>query len=332
MIKTRADLGGMSVREGRAFTLVELLTVVAVVALLIALLLPAVQAARESARRSQCLANLRQIGIACQTYAANFGYMPDGLSTFGRPGHLGEHHGYSAFTTLLPSLDQQSTYNAINFSLQASRYTFSRSRDNSTAALVDISVFLCPSDWVSSTGGGRTSYAGSTGYGLTDESPAGIFNRRKESPCPLSDIRDGLSTTMFLTEWNLTPFDDYNNDPLSATFKVEDFQGDEEYQEFLSACEGLNPLVALLGPRKTQRWFFDGLGDTMLTSDMTPNGHSCITNRSTIVFTAGSRHPGRTNLLFGDGHASPVSNSVAIATWHALGTRAGAEIVGRLPD
>ncbi len=179
---------------------------------------------------------------------------------------------------------------------------------------------------------GRTSYGGSTGYGLVDEYPVGAFSRHLERPCKLVDITDGLSSTMLLTEWNLTSIVPNDNDPESATFETEDFLQDTEYDQFLAACRQLDPRTAPLGARKEQNWILDGLGETLLTSDLTPNGHSCNNGNGQGAYTAGSGHPGRTNVLFVDGHVSSVSTSVAIANWRALSTRAGAEIIDSLPD
>lgn len=337
MIRISKDWRASGGPADRAFTLVELLTVVAVISLLIALFLPAVQAARESARRSQCQANLHQLGIAVNSYAGNFGFLPNGTRSLTWPGRPTHYTGYSALALLLPSLDQQPIYNAINFSLDAGTSTANEAA-NVTAAITRLSVLICPSERHSPDqlllprSFGRTSYGGSTGYGLIYENPVGASSRHRERPCKLADIIDGLSSTMLLTEWNLTSIIPNDNDPKSATFETENFLQDTEYEQFLIACREVNPQTSLRGPRKPQNWILDGLGETLLTSDLTPNGYSCNNGNGLGAFTAGSGHPGQTNVLFVDGHVSSASTSIAIANWRAMSTRAGAEIIDSLPD
>src|SRR2546426_3924015 len=94
-----------------AFTLIELLVVIAVIAILIALILPAVQMAREAARRIECRNHLKQFGLAMQNYHATHGLLP-----FGRVEcQDGTEGAHNAFGLLLPQLDQLALYNSINF-------------------------------------------------------------------------------------------------------------------------------------------------------------------------------------------------------------------------
>jgi len=128
------------------FTLIELLVVIAIIAVLISLLLPAVQSAREAARRSQCSNNLKQLGIAMHNYHDTIGSFPTSLwrATMGyedgtptsRPGTS----GHSWITMSLPFIEQTTIYNAVNFSLHPA------TPDNHTALMTPISVLQCPSD------------------------------------------------------------------------------------------------------------------------------------------------------------------------------------------
>src|SRR4051812_14940000 len=102
-------MGGSPMKRGvRGFTLIELLVVIAIIAVLIALLLPAVQAAREAARRAQCVNNLKQIGLGLHNYHQALNTLPPGDLTMAWA-------DFGASTFLLPYMEQQPLYNAINF-------------------------------------------------------------------------------------------------------------------------------------------------------------------------------------------------------------------------
>src|SRR3989442_12932386 len=102
-------------KSRRGFTLIELLVVIAIIGVLVALLLPAVQAAREAARRTQCRNNLKQIGIALHAYHESLQVFPPGrMTNFAQPG---QGRCWSAYAHLLPYLRESTLYHAVNFSL-----------------------------------------------------------------------------------------------------------------------------------------------------------------------------------------------------------------------
>src|SRR5579864_5723515 len=126
----------------RGFTLIELLVVIAIIAVLVALLLPAVQQAREAARRSQCKNNLKQVGLALQNYHGSRNTFPPGyVSTFDGSGNdTGPGWGWGAM--ILPELDQAPLQNGISFTQPI------EAAANATARVTTLSASLCPSDSV----------------------------------------------------------------------------------------------------------------------------------------------------------------------------------------
>src|SRR5205823_4972597 len=147
-------------RSRRGFTLIELLVVIAIIAVLIALLLPAVQAAREAARRSQCVNNLKQLSLAVMNYENNNGALPP-TATFGKPSN-GLSPDFSMKARLLPFIEQNAAYGALNFS------AWFNSAQNFTVRVMTITTFLCPSDGnnpsASLTVGTQTGTPASTSY------------------------------------------------------------------------------------------------------------------------------------------------------------------------
>ncbi len=205
----------------RAFTLIELLVVIAIIAILIALLLPAVQQAREAARRTQCRNNLKQLGLAMHNYENSFGAFPPGRIVFSDPAidnktqsgassaTTGRGNCFSAFALLLPQLDQIPLYNSINFN------TGPDTTPNNTVADIQPPMFLCPSD----TGTpslpqgsgfvGLTNYVMNTGttFPVSPSNPAGtpvtgVFF--ENSQVRIQDISDGTSQTVCLSEQTIS--------------------------------------------------------------------------------------------------------------------------------
>jgi prepilin-type N-terminal cleavage/methylation domain-containing protein len=203
------------VRQSRAFTLIELLVVIAIIAVLIALLLPAVQSAREAARRVQCVNNLKQLGLALHNYHDAFLVLPPGYVTASvfKDGETDTSPGWSWASMIFPQLDQTPLYAAINFSLPV------QAPANTTAGRTSVAGFLCPSDQFQGStfpvtdGFGNTvatvapsSYAASTGDDASDTAfgfdnigdGRGLFFRN--SSITIAAITDGTSQTVMLEE------------------------------------------------------------------------------------------------------------------------------------
>lgn len=190
-----------------AFTIVELLVVIAIVGMLVALLVPAVQASREAARRSQCQNNLKQLGLAMQNHQSALGRLPTGGQ--GTDFHVAPPTTtfdlHSLFTVLLPYLEEANTYQQFDV-----RVAYNATPGNRAAARQSIPVYLCPSNsWreapVDSDGFGCTDY-GATYY--VDLDPAtGLSNKNLRAAGALvtggsrfAEITDGTTKTIAIAE------------------------------------------------------------------------------------------------------------------------------------
>ena len=196
----------------RGFTLIELLVVIAIIAILIALLLPAVQQAREAARRSQCKNNLKQMGLALHNYHASVNRFPPGYVAGAAYPATANGWGWSAM--ILPYLDQSPLYRQIDFRLPVEH------PKNAAAIQKSLAGYLCASDLVSSgpfrvtdaTGtfvasAAPFSYAGTVGDDSSEtDDPTGNGTLFRNSGIRIGDLKDGTSTTVLVGEraWGMT--------------------------------------------------------------------------------------------------------------------------------
>jgi len=212
----------------RGFTLIELLVVIAIIAVLVALLLPAVQGARESARRSQCVNNLKQLGLAIQSYAdVNGALPPTGSNTNSNAFNPSSVNDFSMKARILPFLEQMTLYNSLNQSFGYDIITAGNPgyRCNNTVTLTTVSTFLCPSDGNNPGGttanpsnlwnpapSGQSSYPNNIGVciGLvngTFDGPAWQIGATPGSAAQtgpvvaMASISDGTSSTAIFSEW-----------------------------------------------------------------------------------------------------------------------------------
>ena len=191
-------------RARAAFTLIELLVVIAIIAVLIALLLPAVQQAREAARRTQCKNNLAQLGLAVQNFEMAHGRLPAGSTDPNRPirnEKKGQHLSWTVRT--MPYLDQHNIYE--HFDLDVSVYDPKNAQGRGAV----IAMLLCPSDFRNSTDeGGLSNYAGCHHdvEAPIDTDNHGVFVLNKG--IRYKEIADGATNTLLIGEKANEPGDD----------------------------------------------------------------------------------------------------------------------------
>jgi prepilin-type N-terminal cleavage/methylation domain-containing protein/prepilin-type processing-associated H-X9-DG protein len=351
-----AHVGTENYNSG-GFTLIELLVVIAIVGLLAVLVLPAVQSARESARRAQCLNNLHQIGTALHSYTESDGALPVGhmrnydprIATGDSPCSSSREGEKSFLVSILPQIDQQSLFNALNSSTTI--YGF----ENRTIFAVSVGAYACPSDpdalgaraistsHLVSLGLAQpgqalnasfTSYTGCFGSLFVVAYPSPINACKPNAlaiaqangcfsdvtPIRLASVSDGLSNTIFVAE--------------RATTGLRDADG----------------------PNSRSGWWFSStFGDTIFCATLPPN---LFRDENAVVppSAASSMHPGGLNVLMGDGAVRFLKESIQCwpvdlsglgvpqgatfngtgfwgnlpksGIWQSLSTRAGGEMVG----
>jgi prepilin-type N-terminal cleavage/methylation domain-containing protein/prepilin-type processing-associated H-X9-DG protein len=323
----------------RAFTLIEILVVVAVIGLLIALFLPAVQAAREAARRMQCSSNLKQIGLALHGYHDAIGSLPPGYDFYA------SWCEWSPSTMLLPYLEQGTLLNAINFNVvRAGRPD---NPVNSTAISASVAVFVCPSDLDRLTNPqGHVNYCGNWGarplrYATIPDGPFGGHPERPAGPLGFRDLADGLSQTALYSE-RVKGLGDGSlldaamaHDPSALFVLPPTPDAASSPAGYSAACRALQTSTAAVGLFGAPGGFWHQIlnGNGCYTHVTPPNTQSCAyafdgdDHHPMGALTATSRHPGVVNVLFADGSTRAIKQTVAVQVWWALGTRSGGEVI-----
>jgi prepilin-type N-terminal cleavage/methylation domain-containing protein/prepilin-type processing-associated H-X9-DG protein len=348
----------------RGFTLIELLCVITTIGLLAGLLLPAVQGAREAARRAQCGNNLKQIGLALLNYHDQIGTFPmgagGGLYDPPRQSYAGMNLG--ALVALLPYLGQAPIYNAFNHSWGCEDDpTTPAYLVQSTAQTAQVATFLCPTD----PNAGRpnhngtyntTNYHGSIGTttnltesaadapSLAEYPTTGLFASQRSYGA--RDCSDGLSHTIAFAEGVVGAAG------LSAHQKNVGLSGVAIPASAFLYDASSDPAATLAGvDRCVAAWEggdvskIDGwrganyargcLGLSLFNTVVTPNARhgewthcrDAILSFMAVYSNADSFHPGGVNTLMADGRVCFIKDAVNQRAWWALGTRAGGEIV-----
>jgi prepilin-type N-terminal cleavage/methylation domain-containing protein/prepilin-type processing-associated H-X9-DG protein len=320
----------------RGFTLIELLVVISIIGVLISLLLPAVQAAREAARRMSCKDNLKQLGLAVQNYESTHAMLPP-AGCF-NPGLLAPMPSYSVQARLLPFVEQAALHNALNYDIPfAVQGTVSQMR---------VAMLLCPSELRDEPKVTPIITHYPLNYGICvgawliwdptiRKFGDGAFGINANTR--LADVRDGLSNTIAFSE--VKAYQPALHDgglptgvgvpPPTSPNELGRYPGtfdlDRSHTEWVSGhilhsgmSSGFPPNTVIPYADSCQQYDIGSTSSRLGTSD---------TRQTYLVVTSRSYHPGGVNTLMLDGSVRFSKSTISQATWRALGTRAGNEAI-----
>ena len=314
-------------KRTRGFTLVELLVVIAIIGILIAMLLPAVQAAREAARRMQCANNLKQFGLAIHNYVSTYNQLPLlSVPLQNADGSLKSSTHFSLYSHLMPFMEQQMLYDQIDFSTDPIYQD--ESVKNATVA-----TFVCPSfpgdpkitnNSNAYMNGSIVTYEATIGayYDTTAQGSMGSTSGSKFGVLPgnglfawkttkrLSDVSDGLSNTLAMGEFTLTG-DNGDGNSSNAYFRPWLFGGYDNGDDASLSTAGLASYVG-----KVVRFSFAQEQERM-------QGSSDLFNHMPMY----SPHAGGCQFAFADGSVHFLAEDIELETYKSMATASGGEVV-----
>ena len=326
-----------------AFTLIELLVAIAIIGILVGLLLPAVQSAREAARRMQCSNHLKQVALACHNYQSTFRRFPPSAIVELNTTVTGNNGSWGVHGRILPYLEQGNVYESVDLSLAWD--------DQSSIDGLKIPVYSCPSDpgsdQVRTFSDNRPSlYPTSYGFNFgrwfvfdpaTRQGSDGMF-----SPNQFLDFRDcldGSSHTLLTAEvkaW--TPYQ-RNGGPTSTTLPASKVDAeatvasgaqfkDTGHTEWPDGRVHHTGFTVTLSPNSDVHFTIDGQLHEQTDFNSWQEGKNGVAGHPTYaIVTSRSYHTGLVNVAKLDGSTSSITESIDLPTWHALGTRSGREII-----
>lgn len=323
-------------RRGRvrhAFTVIELLVTLSIIGLLISLILPAVLRTTESARRLECATRLGQLAKGAATFESSHQSLPTSNFVVWSPALPGMQ---SPWVPLLPFIDQASAFRDINLQESgAGAYPAPPgSRLNGKMFKLNIATFVCPSDRTLPGGCNYRMCLGISPRGLQRQTLRGASYAigRLGAKAPLSNITDGLSQTVLYSEKIAGDGDDASFSVVKDAFFAGFTSAQTDPDGFVAHCQSSWPSSSAHFSFGGATWFFSGNAYTWFNNVLVPNSKmpDCAVtslNLAVAATTARSWHGGGVNAAFADGSCRFTSESIDIAVWRALGTRAGRETV-----
>lgn len=333
---------GKGVRQSGGFTLIELLVVIAIIGILIGLLLPAVQMAREAARRITCSNNMRQIGLALHNFEGSHKSLPAGWLP-ANPNANGSVDGWSCQAQILPYLEQANLQSQIDFSLSYNQIPqISLNGVPKKLSAARIPTYLCPSevkDDARYDAAGNAihyplNYGANMGVWMVHDpngflETSGAFEPNK--PLRLAKVLDGLSNTIAFAEvkaW--TPY--YRNASRTSEPSISvdaicslggDFKNNSGHTEWVDGRSHQTGFTSTFGPNTkllctvtNRQW------DVDWTNVQEGMSNSVVT---WAAVTSRSYHPTGVNVVMLDGSVQFINDRIQLATWRAISSRDGGE-------
>jgi len=334
----------------RGFTLIELLVVIAIIAILIALLLPAVQQAREAARRTQCKNNLKQLGLALHNYhdtLNTFPYRQGGTNT--NDAVNGNWGRLSGMVGLLPYFDQAPLYNQIMSPLTIGATTYPANgpapwQEAYTPWNAIIPGLLCPSESVhvrvNKIGNSSYAFNGGDSLNVNATNPRGPFG--VNSRCNMRDFSDGSSNTIMMGE-RIFPLS--NNDIGNVLYSSNYTIPNDCRATFNKTTKQYT--TGTPQQQSGDRWTDGGAAYSAINTILPINSPSCAWNNHDAqngFYSAGSRHTGGCHVVLGDGSVRFISENIdsgnlgidasnpsgqsPYGVWGSLGSKSAGETIG----